>query len=99
MLEKGTMTDYTLPLTLVFSLTFFLIQRSEAKARGCVTRVMVLMVGGAVLWFSYVRDVFGQVIWAIIVAGFLNLLFWLVIGRYNPPKSSDEIRVLKMDDE
>jgi hypothetical protein len=23
-----------------------------------------------------------------------NLLFWVVIGRYNPPASSDEIRVL-----
>lgn len=93
------MQDYTHSLTIVFGLTFFLIQRSEEKARGCVTRFMILVVGGAVAWFSYTRGVFGQALWALIVAGGINLLFWAVIGRYNPPKSSDEIRVLKMDDE
>jgi len=93
------MQDNSLPLTLVFSLTFFLIQRSEAKARGCVTRFLFLVVGGAVAWFSYTRDALGQVIPALMVAGIVNLIFWALIGRYNPPKSSDEIRVLKMDDE
>ena len=28
----------------------------------------------------------------------LNLLFWLFIGRYNPPGSSDDIRVLGLND-
>jgi len=93
------MQDYSLPLTLVFGLTFFLIQRSEIKMRGCVTRFLLLVIGGAVAWFSYTRDALGQAISAFIVAGFINLVFWALIGRYNPPKSSDEIRVLKMDDE
>lgn len=93
------MQDYTLALTIVFGLTFFLIQRSEEKARGCVTRFLILVVGGGVIWFSSIRGIFDQAISALIIAGIINLLFWAVIGRYNPPKSSDEIRVLKMDDE
>jgi hypothetical protein len=28
----------------------------------------------------------------------LNVLFWLFIGRYNPPGSSDDIRVLGLND-
>jgi len=96
---KPIMQDYSLPLTLVFGLTFFLIQRSEAKARGCVTRFLFLVIGGAVLWFSNTRGILGQAATAFIVAGLINLIFWALIGRYNPPKSSDEIRVLKMDDE
>ena len=35
---------------------------------------------------------------ALFGAIFFNLLFWIVIGRYNPPASSDEIRVLGLHD-
>lgn len=90
--------DYTLPLTIAIGLTLFLIQRTESKSRGCVTWFMLLTVGGAVAWFSYVRGVFHQAFSAFLIAGFVNLLFWMLIGRYNPVKSSDDIQVLGMDD-
>ncbi len=32
------------------------------------------------------------------LALFLNFAFWLFIGRYNPVRSSDEIRVIGMDE-
>lgn len=36
---------------------------------------------------------------AIVVAILFNILFWVFIGRYNPPHSSDEdIKVLGLDD-
>lgn len=35
---------------------------------------------------------------AFFVALVFNGLFWLLIGRYNPPRSSDEIRVLGLND-
>ncbi len=34
----------------------------------------------------------------LLIATVFNGLFWLLIGRYNPVHSSDEIRVLGMDD-
>jgi hypothetical protein len=36
--------------------------------------------------------------WAIGTALIFNLLFWVLLGRYNPPGSSDSIKVLGMDD-
>jgi hypothetical protein len=35
---------------------------------------------------------------AAIAALVLNWLFWFLIGRYNPPRSSDAIKVLGMND-
>lgn len=36
--------------------------------------------------------------WAILTAVFVNVLFWILIGRSNPPRSSDVIQVLGMKD-
>ncbi len=36
--------------------------------------------------------------WSIVSAVILNLAFWVLIGRSNPPGSSDSIKVLGMDD-
>jgi hypothetical protein len=35
---------------------------------------------------------------ALFSAILFNLLFWVLIGRYNPPGSSDDIRVLGLSD-
>lgn len=35
---------------------------------------------------------------ALVLALLLNFSFWLFIGRYNPVHSSDEIRVITMDE-
>jgi hypothetical protein len=36
--------------------------------------------------------------WSIVAALIFNLLFWVLLGRSNPPGSSDSIKVLGMDD-
>jgi hypothetical protein len=36
--------------------------------------------------------------WAVVSALVINLLFWALLGRYNPPGSSDAIKVYGMDD-
>jgi hypothetical protein len=36
--------------------------------------------------------------WSIISAIIFNVLFWVLIGRSNPPGSSDSIKVLGMND-
>jgi hypothetical protein len=35
---------------------------------------------------------------AAFAAVIFNLLFWMLIGRYNPPRSGDEIRVIGIND-
>lgn len=37
--------------------------------------------------------------WALVGALVINLVYWALLGRYNPPGSSDAIKVYGMDDE
>ncbi|MFW5692085.1 MAG: hypothetical protein ACOCX3_01905 [Chloroflexota bacterium] len=48
--------------------------------------------------FAVYREVETEALTALWVALFLNFLFWLFVGRYNPVGSSDNIRVMKLDD-
>lgn len=84
-------------LLFVLSTILFIIQRTEAKRR----RVVIIVMGFLtliVLWFVNLRQIWGEAILIFLLALFLNFLFWLLIGRYNPVGSSDSIRVLGMDD-
>ncbi len=90
-------TGITILLAVLFSLMLFLIQRTEARRRKWVALGMLL--GGELIrryvWF---RDVHSEAWAALIAAIVLNLLFWMLIGRYNPVGSSDQIQVIGMDD-
>ena len=46
------------------------------------------------LYRSVHREAWGALVLALV----LNFAFWLFIGRYNPVHSSDEIRVIGMDE-
>jgi hypothetical protein len=84
-------------LFVILCTILFIIQRSEAKKRRGVAILMGLF-GIVVVWYINTRQVWGEAILALIAALILNFLFWLLIGRYNPVGSSDNIRVLGMDD-
>lgn len=81
----------------VFSLLVFFIQRSEAKRRLLVLLIMLIP---AVIMRNIAvnRDIEAEAWWALGTALFLNFMFWVLIGRYNPVPSSDDIRVLGLDD-
>lgn len=83
--------------TLAFGMMIFLIQRSESKRRRLVALLM-LIAAELIRRYAVFRDVNTEVLLAFIIALFLNFLFWLLIGRYNPVGSSDNIQVLGMDD-
>ncbi|MBW4435712.1 MAG: hypothetical protein KME04_01155 [Pleurocapsa minor GSE-CHR-MK-17-07R] len=87
----------TLLLIAAFGLMMFLVQRSEKRRRLIVflTSLIVVELLRRYVWF---RDVHSEAWTAFIVALLLNLFFWLFIGRYNPPGSSDDIQVIGMDD-
>jgi len=84
-------------LVLTFGTVLMLIQRAEARRRLLVAIIMAF-VGLLAQRYAAYRELYTEAFWGFIVAVVLNLLFWVVIGRYNPPGTSDDIQVLGMDD-
>jgi len=84
-------------LTGWFGMMFLLIQRAETRRRRTVT---ILMIFAGVLTFAWAagQNLTGAVVAGLITALIFNFLFWLLIGRYNPVGSSEDIRVIRMDD-
>lgn len=84
-------------LTGWFGMMFLLIQRTEARRRRTVT---ILMIFAGILTFIWAagQNLSGVLVGAVITAFIFNFLFWLLIGRYNPVGSSEDIRVIRMDD-
>jgi hypothetical protein len=96
--EKLSMnTGLLILLTLAFGSMFFMIQRAEAKRR-LVVALFMIVPGILIQRYANYADVHGETQLAFVIALILNLLFWLLIGRYNPPSSSDSIQVIGMDD-
>lgn len=83
--------------TLAFGVMLFLIQRAEPKRR-LVVALLMLIAAELIRRYAVYRDVNSEALFAFIVALVLNFLFWVLIGRYNPVGSSDNIQVLGMDD-
>lgn len=90
-------TGLVILLTLALGFIFFIIQRTEAKKRRGVALFMSLFVL-IVVWYVSNHRVWREGITAFFLALFINYIFWLLIGRYNPVGSSDNIHVLGMDD-
>jgi len=90
-------TEYLVIYTIVLGVLIFFIQRTEAKRRLVVLIIMgipfLLLRNLAVF-----RDVEREAWVGLAIALVLNFLFWVLIGRYNPVGSSDQIQVLGMDD-
>lgn len=91
--------NYSFLLLYVFLFTTILlvIQRAEAKSRIFVALCLVLTAELGRRYAVY-RDVEREAIVGFVIALVLNVTFWLLIGRYNPVGSSDDIQVLGMDD-
>lgn len=91
------MNETTLFVTVAMSFLLFLLQRTEKKAR----RLVFLLVTGVFLAMRQVAIDNGDegMAWrGLLVAAVLNFVFWFLIGRYNAPKSSDEIKVIGLND-
>lgn len=85
-------------LTFVLGVMLFLIQRAEKRRRRLAALVMAGLAFLLWYWANY-RQLGSEFAASLLLALFLNLLFWLLIGRYNPVGDSEAgIRVLGMDD-
>jgi hypothetical protein len=84
-------------LTLTIGLVLFLVQRTESRRRLVVALIMA-GVGLLIQRYANYRALHTEALIAFILALVINLLYWVIFGRYNPPGSSDDIQVLGMDD-
>ena len=72
-----------------FTLLFFAFQRAESKRRLLVA-VIMLVPGLLLQRYANYRGLHTEALVAFIVAIVLNFFFWVLIGRYNPPGSSED---------
>jgi hypothetical protein len=84
-------------LTVAITFMLLMIQRSEAKKR-LVVLLAVLVAFELIRRYIWFRDVHSEGWTAIGISVFLNLAYYLFIGRYNPVTPSDSIQVIGMDD-
>ncbi|MBL8163324.1 MAG: hypothetical protein JNJ61_15160 [Anaerolineae bacterium] len=84
-------------LSIVLGTIFFILQRTE-KQRKRGVQVVMGGLGLLIIWYVGMRQYWGELVVALLIALVFNFLFWVLIGRYNPVGSSDDIRVLGLDD-
>jgi hypothetical protein len=84
-------------LVLTLGTVILVIQRTEAKRRRVAYAIMFLVLV-VLVWLVNTLGAWSEAIVALIIALILNGLFYILIGRYNPVGSSDDIHVLGMDD-
>ncbi len=84
-------------VALLCGFTFLVMQRADPQRRSAVRNFAVFV---AILILVYVgwRRALVEGLLGLGAALIFNALFWVLIGRYNPAESSDDIRVLGMDD-
>jgi hypothetical protein len=86
-----------LVLTGLDSALLLLVFRVESKHRKIVA-ACVLVGLFMVYQFAIGNNVESEGWLALVIALVLNFVFWVLIGRYNPPHSDDEIKVIGLDD-
>jgi len=90
-------TLYVAMVTLTFTILLIFVQRMEARrkrvGRWFIIGLMILLM----LRPNYIELRSANLV-AYVLAFLLSGLFWLLIGRYNPVGSSDNIKVYGLDD-
>jgi hypothetical protein len=74
-----------------------LVFRVESKHRRIVAACVLI---GLFMVYQYGlgNRAESEAIFALVLAVIFNFVFWVLIGRYNPPRSDDEIKVIGLDD-
>jgi len=85
---------YWLLISFTFGILLILVQRTEEKRKKIVRNFVIAV--GILLLIRY--ELIGETIAGYVTALFISYLYWLLIGRYNPVGSSDEIKVYGLDD-
>lgn len=91
------MNETTVFTAVFMSLLLFLVQRAEKKARR-MAWFFAICIFLMIRHVAYRQGDESTAWTGLLIAAIINAVFWFLIGRYNPPKSSDSIQVIGMDD-
>lgn len=86
-------------LAVIFTAVLMLVQRTERRRWWLTALILIVPVGFLTYRWAIYRGQITETLTALGIAAVLNALFWLVYGRRHPPLSSDDIRVIGMEDE
>ena len=81
-------------LSIIFSITFLIFQRTERKRLWLIIVFLEIPLLAVTWYWASFKNQERVFILAVGIALVLNVLFWLVYGRRNPPGSSDDIKVI-----
>ncbi|MCY4538749.1 MAG: hypothetical protein OXE52_11025 [Chloroflexi bacterium] len=90
--------NYVALISVLVALLLIMIQRAE-RARRRLVAGFVLICLLIIRHNAFIKDdLHDETLLAFVLGLILSALFWLLVGKYNPPGNSDEIRVIGMDD-
>ncbi len=90
--------NYLALISVLVTLLLIMIQRAEPARRRLVAG-FVLVCLLIIRHNAFIKDdLHDETLLAFVLGLILSALFWLLVGKYNPPGNSDEIRVIGMDD-
>jgi hypothetical protein len=84
-------------LALSFTTLFIVVQRAEAKRKRIVRFTVILLIL-FIAWYATMTNLQREALVGFIIGSVISFLFYVLVGRYNPVGSSDDIRVLGLDD-
>lgn len=90
--------NYTGLITIIVMFLFIMIQRSDPKRRRLFIAFVVLCLLVIRHYTTLKNDLYEETLIGFMLGVVLSGIFWLLIGRYNPVTTDDEIRVMGMDD-
>ncbi|MCY4069822.1 MAG: hypothetical protein OXG60_00835 [Chloroflexi bacterium] len=89
---------YLALISVLVTLLLIMVQRAEPARRRLVAGFVVICLL-IIRHNTFIKDdLHDETLLAFILGLILSALFWLLVGKYNPPGTSDEIRVIGMDD-
>ncbi len=90
--------NYVALISITAALLLVMIQRTVPKRRR-LAMAFVILCGLIIRQNAFIKgDLHEETLIASIVGFVLSGMFWLLIGRYNPVDTGDDIQVLGMDD-
>lgn len=90
-------TQTILLLTVTFTIFQLALQRADRTKKGGV-RVFGLFVFILIGVYAVFTAQFIETFFAFVMGVIISGLYWVLIGRYNPTQSSEDIKVLGLDD-
>ena len=90
-------TQYLFFVVILITALLIAMQRTEAGRRKFVLLLLVI-IGLLLRYNAFLKDLHTETALGIVIGAVISGLFWMFIGRYNPVGTSEDIKVMGLDD-